>query len=115
MVLYCIMRCMNIVSDETSPQIVGAFSIGIGLATQSTMSNFANGVMLVLFRPFQVGDNIQTQGEFATVKRIGLFFTHVNDFCNHRVLIPNSKLLEGNIKNWSKNSTQVFKLYVRIR
>merc|ERR1712087_329161 len=71
--------------------------------------------MLVVFRPFQVGDCIQTQGQFATVARIGLFFTHVNDFCNHRVLIPNSKMLEGTITNWSKNNSQVFKLYVNIR
>lgn len=114
-IVYCVLRCLDIISDETSPQIVAALSIAIGLATQSVMSNFASAAMLVTFRPFQVGDVVSVGGNFVTIARIGVMFTHADDFNNHRVLVPNSKMLDAQaITNWSHNKTHLYKLPVRI-
>ena len=86
--------------------ILGASSLAIGLALQGTLSNVAAGVMLLFFRPFNVGDFIEGGGESGSVKSIGLFVTNMNTPDNVEIIVPNGALWGSAIKNYSFNPTR---------
>lgn len=81
---------------------VGAFGVAAGLALSGTLQNFTSGVLILLLKPFRVGDNILAQGEEGMVKSIQIFFTIVTTFDNRTVIIPNSKLSNEIIVNLSR-------------
>ncbi|MEZ7893028.1 MAG: mechanosensitive ion channel [Candidatus Wallbacteria bacterium] len=72
--------------------VMGAAGLAISLALQGTLSNVASGVLLILFRPFKVGDKIKVVGFEGTVKEIQVFSTILHSTDNKRVIIPNSKI-----------------------
>ncbi len=72
--------------------LLGAAGLAVGLAFQGTLSNFASGVMLLIFRPFTVGDTVKVSGETGKIDEIGLFMTNMDTFDNRRIIIPNSKI-----------------------
>ena len=72
--------------------VLGALGLAIGLALQGTLSNLAAGIMLVVFRPFHIGDRIETGGVGGAVCEINLFFTEIDGDNNARIIIPNGKL-----------------------
>lgn len=82
--------------------IFGAFSLAIGLALQGSMSNVASGVLLLLLKPFKVGDYIKVQTWSGTVKKIELFFTTIATLDNRVVVIPNSLLTSQVLTNFSR-------------
>lgn len=94
--------------------IVGAAGLAIGLAFQGTFSNFASGVMLLLFRPISVGDFVEVGGTSGTVKGIGIFSTTMDTPDNVRVVVPNSKIFGETIKNYSANDTRRIDLMVGV-
>jgi small conductance mechanosensitive channel len=94
--------------------VLGAASLAVGLALQGTLGNFASGVMLLLFRPFQVGDFIAVAGESGTVESIGVFSTVLNTPDNVRVTIPNGKVYGEAIKNFSANERRRVDLTVGV-
>ncbi len=81
--------------------VLGAAGLAVGLALQGSLSNFAGGVLIMLFRPFKVGDLIEAQGELGVVKEIQIFTTVLTSPQNKRVIIPNGSLSNGNITNYS--------------
>ncbi|WP_066223599.1 mechanosensitive ion channel family protein [Formosa haliotis] len=81
--------------------IIGAAGLAIGLALQGSLGNFAGGVLIMLFKPFKVGDYIEAQGEAGTVKEIHIFTTQLNTPQNRLVIVPNGALSNGNITNYS--------------
>lgn len=81
--------------------ILGAAGLAVGLALQSSLSNFASGVMMIFFRPIKVGDLIEAAGVFARVKEIQIFNTVVITMDNKTVIIPNSKITADKIVNYS--------------
>ena len=83
--------------------VLGAASLAVGLALQGTLSNFAAGVMLLMFRPFEVDDYIEVSGHAGTVKAIGVFATTLNTVDNVQITIPNGKVYGEAIKNYSAN------------
>jgi small conductance mechanosensitive channel len=83
--------------------LFAAAGVAIGAAWSGLLSNFAAGVFLVLFRPFQVGDVIAAAGVKGTVKEIGIFATTIDTFDNVRTIIGNNKLFADNIQNFSAN------------
>ncbi len=83
--------------------VIGAAGLAVGLALQGSLSNFAAGVMLLVFRPFKVGDFVDAGGVSGTVKEIQLFSTMLDTGDNVRIIIPNSKIYGGIIKNFSFN------------
>lgn len=83
--------------------IVGAAGLAVGLALQGSLSNFAGGVLIIIFRPFGVGDFIEAGGKSGTVKDIQIFSTIIDTPDNKRVIIPNSQLSNDVIVNYSKN------------
>jgi small conductance mechanosensitive channel len=72
--------------------VLGATSLAIGLALQGTLSNMAAGVMLLLFRPFRIGDSIEVAGKSGTVRNLNLFMTELASGDNVQVLIPNGQV-----------------------
>ncbi|MBF0278375.1 MAG: mechanosensitive ion channel [SAR324 cluster bacterium] len=85
--------------------IIGAAGLAIGLALQGTLSNFAAGVMIILLRPFRVGDRIQGAGAFGVVESVQIFTTIIRTGDNKVITVPNSKLLGDNITNYSVKGT----------
>ena len=81
---------------------VGAFGVAAGLALSGTLQNFTSGVLILLLKPFRVGDNIKAQGEEGTVSAIQIFFTILTTYDNRTVIIPNSKLSNEVIINLSR-------------
>ena len=86
--------------------ILGAASFAIGFALQGSLANFASGVMVLVFRPFKVGDFIDAAGVKGTVKEIGLFATTIATGDNIKILVPNGKVYGDTIQNYSAFETR---------
>ncbi len=86
--------------------LLGAAGLAIGLALQGTLSNVSAGVMLLILRPFNVGDFIATGGVKGTVKSLGLFATELSTPDNVYIFVPNSNLWNTDIQNFSRNDVR---------
>lgn len=86
--------------------ILGAAGLAIGLSLQGSLSNFAGGLLIIIFKPFKAGDYIEAQGEGGTVNEIQIFATKLTTPSNQVIYIPNGSLSNGNIKNYSKELTR---------
>ncbi len=82
--------------------IIGAAGLAIGLALQGSLANFAGGVLILFLKPFKVGDFIAAQGIEGTVKEISIFNTKLNTFGNQLAILPNGKLSNENIVNYTE-------------
>ena len=102
------------VQSSSLVAIVGAAGLAIGLALQGSLSNFAGGVLILLFKPFKVGDFISAQGVDGTVKEISIFTTKVKTFGNQIAIIPNGQLSNNNIINYNAENTRRDKIDVGI-
>jgi small conductance mechanosensitive channel len=94
--------------------IVGAAGLAIGLALKDSLSNFSSGVMLILFRPFRVGDFATVGGVTGTVKSIDIFNTTLNTPDNQRVIVPNANITNDVITNVTANDTRRVDLTIGI-
>ncbi|NIP60905.1 MAG: mechanosensitive ion channel [Gemmatimonadetes bacterium] len=94
--------------------ILGAAGLAVGLAFQGTLSNFASGVMLLIFRPISVGDFVEVGGSKGTVRSIGIFSTAMDTPDNVRVVVPNSGIFGETIQNYSVNENRRIDLVVGV-
>ncbi len=108
MVLYFILiiTIIGILGIETSSflAIFASAGVALGMALSGTLQNFAGGVLILLLKPYKVGDYIETQGYAGTVKSIQLFSTVINTVDNKAIIIPNGGLSTGTINNYSLES-----------
>lgn len=113
--IFLILGVMQIIGLEMTifTAIVGAFGVAAGLALSGTLQNFASGVIILLVKPFSVGDNIITQGQEGTVTSIHIFYTFVTTFDNRSVIVPNSKLSNEVIINISREGTRRLDLEIK--
>lgn len=81
--------------------ILGAMGLAIGLSLQGSLSNFAGGMLIIVFKPFKLGDTIEAQGVIGTVSEIQIFVTKILTANNQTVFVPNGALSNGNIMNYS--------------
>lgn len=81
--------------------VLGAAGLAVGLALQGSLSNFASGVLILILRPFKIGDFIEGAGVIGTVKEIELFTTVLSTPDNIKIMVPNAKLFGDVIKNYS--------------
>ena len=81
--------------------VIGAAGLAVGLALQGALANFAAGVILIIFKPFKIGDFIEAGGAMGTVSEIQIFNTILYTFDNRRMIVPNSKVTGDNITNFS--------------
>lgn len=93
----------NNISVSGFAAILAAMSFAIGLALQGTLSNFAAGIMLLIFRPFKVDDFIVVAGIEGRVEEIDLFTTRVNTRDNRHVIVPNSEIFGNKLENYDRN------------
>ncbi|WP_461517329.1 mechanosensitive ion channel family protein [Porticoccus sp.] len=86
--------------------VIGAAGLAVGLALQGSLSNFAAGVLILIFKPFQLGDFVEVAGVAGVVSKILVFTTELNTGDNKRVIIPNGQVMGGTITNFSANDTR---------
>lgn len=86
--------------------LLGAAGLAIGLSLQSSLSNFASGVMLIIFRPFTKGDFVEAGGATGVVETISIFTTTMTTTDNKEVIVPNGAIISGNITNYSARPTR---------
>ena len=92
--------------------VFAAAGLAVGLALQDSLSNFASGVMIILFRPFAAGDFIEAGGATGIVEEIHIFHTMMRTPDNVQLLVPNGKITGGNISNYSRKETRRIDLVV---
>lgn len=83
--------------------VFGAAGLAVGLAMQNSLSNFAAGVMLIMFKPFKVGDYVEVAGTAGTVEAVMIVSTQLKSPDNKRIYVPNGQIYSGNIVNYSAN------------
>ncbi|SEA52303.1 mechanosensitive ion channel family protein [Bizionia paragorgiae] len=86
--------------------VLAAAGLAIGLALQGSLANFAGGILIMIFKPFKIGDFIEAQGQSGTVKEIEIFTTKLLTPNNQEVIMPNGALSNDNIVNYSTESTR---------
>ncbi|MBR9871420.1 MAG: mechanosensitive ion channel [Gammaproteobacteria bacterium] len=86
--------------------IIGAAGLAVGLALQGSLANFAGGVLILIFKPFKVGDAIEAQGFLGSVREITILYTIIDTFDNRRVVIPNGQLSNASLTNMSVYETR---------
>ncbi len=108
MMAFVVIAALGQLGVETTSlaAVVAAAGLAIGLALQGSLSNLAAGVMIVLFRPFKVGDFIGAAGTDGTVEDLNIFTTTLKTADNRSIIIPNSNITEGNIVNFSARDTR---------
>lgn len=106
--LVLIIVIISILGIETSSFIAlfASAGIAIGMALSGTLQNFAGGVMILLFKPFKVGDSIEAQGKTGTVKEIQIFNTILTTNDNKTIYVPNGGLSTGILTNFSNSGTK---------
>jgi len=92
--------------------ILGAAGLAVGLALQGSLSNFAAGVLMIIFKPFKVGDFIEAGGASGVVEKIEIFTTTLKSLDNKIIIIPNSRVGGGNITNHTSEPTRLVDLQV---
>lgn len=90
--------------------IFGAAGLAVGLALQGTLSNLAAGVMLMIFRPFKIGDFVNCGGETGSITKVGMFITEMKTPDNVQILIPNGSVWGSSITNFAAHDTRRFDL-----
>jgi len=94
--------------------IIAAAGLAIGLALQGSLGNFAGGVLIMIFKPFKIGDLIEAQGAIGVVKEIEIFTTKLTGLSNREIIIPNGALSNGNIVNFTTEGTRRVDLVIGV-
>jgi small conductance mechanosensitive channel len=103
-----IIGCLGVFGIQTASfaAVIAAVGLAIGLALQGTLSNFAAGVMLLVFRPYKVGDLITVAGQLGVVEELQLFTTDLKTLDNRRLVVPNSQIFGQVIENKNHHPTR---------
>lgn len=106
--ILAVISCLELfgVAMTSFAAVIAAAGFAIGLAFQSSLSNFSSGVMLLVFRPFNVGDVVSAAGYVGIIKEVELFTTRMDTFDNRRIIIPNSQIFGSTIENISHHDTR---------
>jgi len=108
LLLFVVIAALDQLGVNTTSLIalIGAAGLAIGLALQGSLQNLASGVMLIIFRPFNDGDLVETAGVLGVVEHIGIFTTTMRSGDNREIIIPNGEIFGGTITNLSKRATR---------
>ncbi|MBM4102502.1 MAG: mechanosensitive ion channel [Planctomycetes bacterium] len=102
------------VQTTSAVAAIGAAGLAVGLALQGSLSNFAAGVLLIIFKPFKVGDFVETAGAKGTVQEIQIFNTVLHSPDNVRIVIPNAQVTGSNIINYTANDKRRVDLVIGV-
>ncbi|MBC8481823.1 MAG: mechanosensitive ion channel [Planctomycetes bacterium] len=113
---FVVIATLNKIGMQTTSFIVviGAAGLAVGLALQGALSNFAAGILLLIFKPFKVGDFVELAGSKGTVKKLEIFNTVLDTPDNIQVVIPNSKVTAASMSNFTVNQTRRVDLTIGI-
>jgi len=116
LMLFVIIAAINQLGVQTASLIalVGAAGLAVGLALQGSLANFASGVLIVLFRPYKVGDWIEGAGISGAVEEVQILTTVLKTGDNKQVIVPNSQIMGATITNYSANDTRRIDLVVGV-
>ena len=108
LLVFVIIAALNQLGIQTTSfiAIIGAAGLAIGLALQGSLANFAAGVLMIIFRPFQVGEYIEGAGVAGSVEKVQIFTTQLKTPDNKTIIIPNAKIMGDNITNYSAKDTR---------
>lgn len=108
LMVFVILAAIKMVGIDTTSfiAVLGAAGLAVGLALQGSLANFAAGVLILMFRPFKVGDFVEGGGATGVIKVIHIFTTTLTTLDNKRVIVPNSKMMGDNIINYSAEGTR---------
>ena len=106
LLLVVVLASLNTLGVNTTSfiAIFGAAGLAIGLALQGSLANIGAAVLIIVFRPFKVGDFVEAGGATGTVEDVNLFSTIIAPLDNRTIIVPNSSIVAGNITNFSKKS-----------
>ena len=116
LMLFVIIAAINQLGVQTASLIalVGAAGLAVGLALQGSLANFASGVLIVLFRPYKVGDFIEGAGIAGVVEEVQILTTVLRTGDNKQVIVPNSQIMGATITNYSANDTRRVDLVIGV-
>jgi small conductance mechanosensitive channel len=105
---FVVVAALNKIGIQTTSfvAILGAAGLAIGLALQGSLANFAAGVLMIIFKPFKVGDYIEGGGVSGSVEEIGIFTTELKSPDNKMIIVPNSKITSDNIVNYTVKASR---------
>jgi len=108
LIAFIVVAAMSKLGIETTSFVamLGAAGLAIGLAIQGSLSNFASGVLIIMFRPFRIGDYVEAAGTAGVVKEITILTTVMATPDNKKIIVPNSAVMAGTITNYSANDTR---------
>jgi len=107
-IIMALLACLGVFGIETTSfaALIGAAGLAIGLGFQGSLSNVAAGIMLLIFRPFRVGDVISVGGNSGKVDELSLFTTHLDTPDNRRIIVPNSVIFGATLENVTHHPTR---------
>jgi small conductance mechanosensitive channel len=116
MLVFVVVAALDRVGVQTASfiAVLGAAGLAVGLALQGSLANFASGVLLLVFKPFRVGDFVEIGGVKGTVQAIQIFNTVINSPDNIRIVVPNGQVTGGTISNYTVNGTRRVDLVVSV-
>jgi small conductance mechanosensitive channel len=116
LIVFVVIAALNQLGIQTTSlvAIMGAAGLAVGLALQGSLSNFAAGVLMIIFRPFKAGDYIEGGGVSGTVEEVQIFTTYLTTPDNKEIIVPNSKIMGDNIINYSAKETRRIELVVGV-
>lgn len=114
MLVFVVMAALSRLGIDTTSfaAVVAAAGLAVGLALQGSLSNFAAGVMIILFKPFHVGNYIEAAGTAGIVEMIDIFHTRMRTPDNRLIIVPNSEITNGSITNYSAKDTRRIELVI---
>jgi len=107
-ILFVVIAALSKLGIQTASfvAILGAAGLAIGLALQGSLSNFASGVLMIIFKPFKGGDYVDAGGSEGVIEEINIFTTVIKTVDNKKIIVPNSSIMSGSITNYSANETR---------
>ena len=116
LIVFVVTAALNNLGIQTTSiiAVLAAAGLAVGLALQSSLSNFAAGIMILIFHPFRVGDFIDGGGVMGTVEELGVFITHLKTPDNKSIFVPNGNLAGNNLTNFTRNATRRMDLVIGV-
>lgn len=116
LLIFVITAALNNMGIQTTSiiAVLGAAGLAVGLALQDSLSNFAAGIMILIFHPFKVGDYIEGAGISGSVEEVGIFVTRLKTPDNKAIFVPNGKLAGDNLVNYTLNDTRRMDLVIGV-
>ena len=114
--MFVIIAAINQIGVQTTSliAIMGAAGLAVGLAMQGSLANFAAGVLIVMFRPYRVGDFVEAAGIAGSVEQVGILTTVLKTGDNKQIIVPNAQIMGSIITNYSANDTRRVELVIGI-